>query len=51
MLEESREIPPIRIREVDEDEDGETDEESSEANPTPEDQQHPEWTPEAISMA
>jgi hypothetical protein len=50
VIEESREeeieIPQIHVREVDEDEDGDTDEESSEASPTTEDQQHPEWTPE-----
>jgi hypothetical protein len=43
MIEESREeeveIPPIQIREVE-------DEESSAVSPTVEDQQHPEWTPE-----
>jgi hypothetical protein len=50
MIEESREegteIPSIPIREVTENKDRDTDEESSKASPTPEDQQHPEWAPE-----
>jgi hypothetical protein len=44
--EEEVEIPRIQVREVDENEDRDTDEESSEISPTVEDQQHPEWTPE-----
>jgi hypothetical protein len=50
MTEESREegteIPPIPIREVKENTDRDTDEQSSEASPTTEDQRHPEWAPE-----
>jgi hypothetical protein len=50
MIKESREegveIPPIQVREVDESEDRDTDEGSSEISPIVEDQQHPEWTPE-----
>jgi hypothetical protein len=44
--EEEVEIPPIHIGEVNEYGDRNTDEESSEASPTTEDQQQPEWTPE-----
>jgi hypothetical protein len=46
VSEEEVEPPPIHVREADNDEKRETDEESSEASPATEDQQHPEWTPD-----
>jgi hypothetical protein len=44
--EEGTEIPPSQNREVNQRENRDTDEESSEASPNIEDQQHPEWAPE-----
>jgi hypothetical protein len=44
--EEGEEIPPSKLREVTEDEGRDTEEDSSQASSTQEDQRHPEWTPD-----